>query len=95
MIVLAMIRLMLRRLGSRRIRYCYLPLYVFYGRHLIVSKLRRSNIDAAAGSVTEMARIIGQIRRRWPRVRILLRADSVDQHGDVALSQFWCSSGIF
>jgi len=49
---------------------------VFCGRHLLVSKLRRSNIDAAAGSVGEMARVVGQIRRRWPRVRILLRADS-------------------
>ncbi len=56
--------------------YCYLPLYVFCGRHLLVAKLRRSNIDAAAGSVEEMTRIIGQIRARWPRVRILLRADS-------------------
>ena len=56
--------------------YCYLPLYVFCGRHLLAAKLRRSNIDAAAGSVVEMARIIGQIRQRWPRIRILLRADS-------------------
>jgi len=56
--------------------YCYLPLYVFCGRHLLVSKLRPANIDAAAGSVEEMARVIGQIRRRWPRVRVLLRADS-------------------
>ncbi len=56
--------------------YCYLPLYIFCGRHLLVAKLRRSNIDAAAGAVEEMARVVGQIRRRWPRVRILLRADS-------------------
>jgi hypothetical protein len=56
--------------------YCYLPLYVFCGRHLLAAKLRRSNIDAAAGSVEEMTRIISQIRTRWPRVRILLRADS-------------------
>ena len=56
--------------------YCYLPLYVFCGRHLLAAKLRRSNIDAAAGSVEEMTRIIGRIRARWPRVRILLRADS-------------------
>ena len=55
--------------------YCYLPLYVFCGRHLLAAKLRRSNIDAA-GTVSEMTRIIGQIRARWPRVRILLRADS-------------------
>jgi len=56
--------------------YCYLPLYVFCGRRLLVSKLRRSNIDAAAGSVEEVARIEAQIRGHWPRVRILLRADS-------------------
>jgi hypothetical protein len=56
--------------------YCYLPLYIFCGRHLLASKLRRSNIDASAGSVEEVARIVAQIRRHWPRVRILLRADS-------------------
>ena len=56
--------------------YCYLPLYVFCGRHLLAAKLRRANIDASAGSVEEVARIVGQIRARWPLVRILLRADS-------------------
>ena len=56
--------------------YCYLPLYVFCGRHLLAAKLRRSNIDAAAGAKDEVARIVGQIRARWPRVSILLRADS-------------------
>src|SRR5437879_12218329 len=56
--------------------YCYLPLYVFCGRHLLAAKLRRANIDAAAGAVQEVARIVAQIRQRWPRVRILLRADS-------------------
>src|ERR1700726_2283509 len=56
--------------------YCYLPLYVFCGRHLLAAKLRPASIDAAAGAVGEMARIAAQIRRRWPNVRILLRADS-------------------
>ena len=56
--------------------YCYLPLYIFCGRHLLAAKLRRSNIDGAAGSVEEVARIVAQVRARWPRVRILLRADS-------------------
>jgi len=56
--------------------YCYLPLYVFCGRHLLAAKLRRSNIDASAGAVDEIARIVAQIRKRWPRVRILLRGDS-------------------
>jgi hypothetical protein len=56
--------------------YCYLPLYVFCGRHLLAAKLRPANIDAAAGTVEEVARIVAQIRARWPSVRILLRADS-------------------
>ena len=56
--------------------YCYLPLYVFCGSQLLAAKLRRSNIDASAGAVEEVARIVAQIRARWPRVEILLRADS-------------------
>ena len=56
--------------------YCYLPLYIFCGRHLLAARLRRSNIDGAAGSVEEVARIVAQLRARWPRVRVLLRADS-------------------
>jgi hypothetical protein len=56
--------------------YCYLPLYVFCGRHLLAAKLRRASVDAAAGAVEEIARIVAQIRCRWPRTRILLRADS-------------------
>lgn len=56
--------------------YCYLPLYIFCGRHLLVAKLRRSNIDASGGAVQEVARLVAQIRARWPQVRIILRADS-------------------
>ena len=56
--------------------YCYLPLYVFCGRHLLAAKLRPANIDAAAGAVEQMARIVTQIRARWPHTRIILRADS-------------------
>lgn len=56
--------------------YCYLPLYIFCGKHLLVAKLRPSNIDGAAGSLEELERVIGQIRARWPRVQIVLRADS-------------------
>src|SRR5262252_7774106 len=46
--------------------YCYLPLYVFCGRHLLAAKLRPANIDASAGSIEEVARIVTQIRQRWP-----------------------------
>src|ERR1700730_136298 len=56
--------------------YCYLPLYVFSGRHLLAAKLPPANIDGSAGAIEEAARLIAQIRGRWPEVRILLRADS-------------------
>jgi hypothetical protein len=56
--------------------YCYLPLYIVCGRHLLVAKLRRANIDASADALDELVRIIRRIRARWPRVRILLRGDS-------------------
>ena len=56
--------------------YCYLPLYVFCGRHLLNAKLRRASLDAADGAVESVARIVAQIRRCWPQVRILVRADS-------------------
>jgi len=56
--------------------YCYLPLYVFCGDHLLAAKLRRSSIDASAGAVAEVARLVAQIRSRWPDVQIVLRADS-------------------
>jgi len=56
--------------------YCYMPLYIFAGDHLLLARLRPSNIDAAAGAVEELDRIIGQIRARWPQVRIIVRGDS-------------------
>ena len=49
---------------------------MFCGDHLLAAKLRRANIDASAGAVEEIARIVASIRERWPRVRILPRADS-------------------
>jgi hypothetical protein len=42
----------------------------------LAAKLRRAEIDAAAGAVEETARIIAQIRAQWPEIRIVLRADS-------------------
>jgi len=56
--------------------YCYLPLYIFCGDAVLCAKLRRSNIDASAGAVEEVERIVAQIRGRWPGVEIWLRADS-------------------
>ena len=56
--------------------YCYLPLYIFCGEHLLCARLRPSNRDGAAGSIEELQRIVGQLRRRWPKVRIHIRGDS-------------------
>jgi Transposase DDE domain group 1 len=56
--------------------YCYLPLYIFAGDHLLCARLRPSNIDASAGCVEEVKRIVAQIRQAWPEVRITLRGDS-------------------
>jgi hypothetical protein len=56
--------------------YCYLPLYIFCGKHLLCARLRRSNIDGSAGSVMELERIVAQIRERWPAAEIVVRADS-------------------
>ena len=56
--------------------YCYLPLYIFAGDVLLAAKLRRADGDGAAGAVEEVARIVGQVRRRWPGVRIVVRGDS-------------------
>src|SRR5215218_3369943 len=56
--------------------YCYLPLFIFCGEHVLCARLRESNSDASAGSVTEIQRVIAQMRAAWPDTRIILRGDS-------------------
>jgi hypothetical protein len=56
--------------------YCYLPLYIFCGDHLLCARLRPSDIDACAGSVKHLGRIVAQLREAWPAVQIVVRADS-------------------
>jgi len=56
--------------------YCYLPLYIFCGDHLLCAWLRPSDIDAAKGSAWAVRRLVGRIRQRWPGVRIIVRGDS-------------------
>ena len=56
--------------------YCYLPLYIFCGEYLLCAKLRPSDIDGAAGSVKQLAKIVERIRLAWPEVRIIVRGDS-------------------
>lgn len=56
--------------------YCYLPLYIFCGPDLLVAKLREANIDGSAGAKEEVERVVTQIRKAWPEVKVILRADS-------------------
>jgi hypothetical protein len=56
--------------------YCYLPLYIFCGNELLCARLRPSNIDAAAGTVEELKRIVTRVRAAWPEVEIVIRGDS-------------------
>jgi hypothetical protein len=55
--------------------YCYLPLFIFCGEHVLCARLRQSNRDAYAGSLREIQRIVRQIRAAWPEVKIILRGD--------------------
>ncbi len=69
--------------------YCYLPLYIFSGEHLLCARLRKSDIDAAAGSVEELDRIFKQIRARWPHTEIIVRGDSGFCREDIMA---WCEA---
>lgn len=67
--------------------YCYLPLYLFIDEHLVGARLRPSNIDAAAGSLEEVQRIVRRLRFTWPEVKIILRGDSGFCRDDLMT---WC-----
>lgn len=56
--------------------YCYLPLYIFSGEHLLCARLRQANEDPASGVLQELKRIVKKLREKWPTVRIILRGDS-------------------
>jgi len=69
--------------------YCYLPLYVFCGDHVLCARLREANHDASFGCLQEVRRIVAQIRAAWPEVRIVLRGDSGFCRNDL---MSWCES---
>ena len=56
--------------------YCYLPLYVFCGEHLLCARLRSADRDAARGVVEELEGIVSRIRAQWSGVRVVVRGDS-------------------
>lgn len=67
--------------------YCYLPLYIFSGEHLLCARLRQSNVGPAEGTVEELDRIVTQIRERWPDVKLVIRGDSAFSRDDL---MSWC-----
>jgi len=69
--------------------YCYLPLYVFCGRQLLLAKLRPANLAGSAGAEKELAWIMARIRATWPKVRIILRADSGFANDEL---MSWCEA---
>jgi Transposase DDE domain group 1 len=69
--------------------YCYLPLYIFCGRDLLAAKLRPASVDAAEGALEEVQRIVAHIRRKWPPVDIIIRADSGFAREDLMR---WCEA---
>jgi hypothetical protein len=69
--------------------YCYMPLYVTCGEHLLVSQLRPGNQGAATGSLAVLQKLVARIRKRWPDVRILFRADAGFM-GDAIMT--WCEA---
>ena len=69
--------------------YCFLPLYIFCGDHLLCSRLRPADIDASAGSVKELERIVSQVRIKWHDVQIIIRGDSGFCRESI---MFWCEA---
>ncbi len=70
---------------------CYAPLYIFCGHHLLVAKLRSSNVDPAAEALPELKRIIGLIREKWQDTHIIIRGDSAYSREDI---MSWCEEQI-
>jgi hypothetical protein len=56
--------------------YCFLPLYVFCGNQLLVAYLRKSKIDGAKHAWAVLALLVKQLRKAWPKVKIIFRGDS-------------------
>lgn len=69
--------------------YCYLPLYIFCGEHLLCARLRKADQDGAAGTVDELARMIRRIRLSWPETRVIVRGDSGFCREDLMA---WCEA---
>ena len=69
--------------------YCFLPLYVFCGQHLLAAYLRPSKIDGARNSRALLKLLVQRIRKDWPGVTIVLRGDCGFNRGELLR---WCEN---
>ena len=67
--------------------YCFLPLYITCGGRPLFAQLRPGNSDPAGGVTEPLGRIIERLRREWPWLKILLRADSAYAREEILA---WC-----
>jgi hypothetical protein len=56
--------------------YCYLPLYVFAGQDMLACVLRASDREPAKVFSALIKLLAARLRRAWPNVRLIVRADS-------------------
>lgn len=56
--------------------YCYLPLYVFAGQDMLTCVLRASDREPAKVLSAVIKLLAAKLRRAWPQVRLIVRADS-------------------
>ena len=56
--------------------YCFLPLYVYCGEHLLLCRLGVSDRDPGADVPEQIGHIVSRISRAWPGTGIVLRGDS-------------------
>ena len=69
--------------------YCYLPLFVYCGDYLLCVRLQTADRDPARHTVEVMKKIVNKLRSVWPKVRIVLRADSGFSREEIYA---WCEA---
>ena len=67
--------------------YCFLPLYIFWDEQLLSATLKPANSSSTEDIITEISRVVGHIRERWKKVRIIIRGDSGFARNDLMT---WC-----
>ncbi len=69
--------------------YCYLPRLVFCNGWPVRTELRTSSSDVAAGVVETVEPLVDRLRKRFPQVPILIRADGAYCRDELMT---WCEA---